>query len=225
MAFRAHYITFICDNSLHDIVIFMAAKGSKNEDWFDNLDKELEKKTTQAQKTTGADSSQKSDLNRTIISDFWKILLRFDKINIHFSIEPSHTQFAQFEKYPYEWSLKDNFDFGGVNQIMIVDRTRDQGRVGDTLKARYYNEDDAQHLRLTFEYCEGEHYYKYSGWKRIFGQYILFDTPVKKMDMDQFHTVLADIVRNWYESHLKHSRDSFLEYLDKTFEKGETYTQ
>jgi hypothetical protein len=218
-------ITFICDKALHEIVIFMAAKGSKKEDWFDNLDKELEKKTTQAKKSTGTENSQKDELNRTVISDFWKILLRFDKINIHFSIEPSHTQFALFEKYPYEWSLKENYDFGGINQIMLVDRTREDGRVGDTLKARYYNEDDVQHLRLTFEFCEGEHYYKYSGWKRIFGQYILFDAPIKKLDIDQFHTVLADVVRNWYESHLKHNRDTFLEYLGNTFEKGETYTQ
>ena len=205
--------------------MFMAAKGSKNDDWFDNLDKELEKKTAQAQKSSGADTTQKGDLNRAMISDFWKILLRFDKINIHFSIEPNHSQFAQFEKYPYEWTLKENYDFGGINQIQIVDRTRDQGRVGDSLRVRYYNEEETQHLRLTFEYCEGEHYYKYSGWKRIFGQYILFDAPVKKLDMDQFHTVLADVVRNWYDSHLKHSRESFLEYLEKTFEKGETYTQ
>ncbi|MCK5396669.1 MAG: hypothetical protein KAJ33_00290 [Thermoplasmata archaeon] len=203
----------------------MAAKGSKNDDWFDNLDKELEKKTAQAQKSSGADTTLKGDLNRTLVSDFWKILLRFDKINIHFSIEPNHSQFAQFEKYPYEWTLKENYDFGGINQIQIVDRTRDQGRVGDSLRVRYYNEEETQHLRLTFEYCEGEHYYKYSGWKRIFGQYILFDAPVKKLDMDQFHTVLADVVRNWYDSHLKHSRESFLEYLEKTFEKGETYTQ
>lgn len=218
-------ITFICDKALHENVIFMAAKGSKKEDWFDNLDKELEKKTSQARKSTGTENTRKDELNRTIISDLWKILLRFDKINIHFSIEPSHTQFAQFEKYPYEWSLKENYDFGGINQLQLVDRTREEGRVGDTLKARYYDENDVHHLRLTFEFCEGEHYYKYSGWKRIFGQYILFDAPIKKLDLDQFHTVLADVVRNWYESHLKHNREAFLEYLKSTFEKGETYTQ
>jgi len=202
----------------------MAAKGSKNEDWFDNLDKELDKKTAQAQKTSGVETSQKGELNRTLISDFWKILLRFEKINIHFSIEPSHTQFALFEKYPYEWSLKENFDFGSINQIQIMDRTRDQGRVGDTLKLRYYDDGDNHNLRLTFEYCEGEHYYKYSGWKRIFGQYVLFDQPVKKMEVDQFHTILAEVVRQWYDSHLKHDRNVLLQYMASTFEKGETYT-
>jgi len=203
----------------------MAAKGAKNEDWFDNLDKELDKKTAQAQKSSGVETTQKGELNRTLVSDFWKILLRFEKINIHFSIEPSHTQFATFEKYPYEWTLKDNFDFGNINQMTIVDRTRDQGRVGDTLKLRYYDDGEEHKLRLTFEYCEGEHYYKYSGWKRIFGQFVLLDTPVKKMEMDQFHTVLAEVVRQWYESHLKHDRNTLIQYMTSTFEKGETYTQ
>lgn len=202
----------------------MAAKGAKNEDWFDNLDKELDKKTAQAQKSSGVETSQKGELNRTLISDFWKILLRFEKINIHFSIEPSHTQFASFEKYPYEWSLKDNFDFGNVNQIMIMDRTRDQGRTGDALKLRYYTDGENQNLRMTFEYCEGEHYYKYSGWKRIFGQFVIMDVPVKKLEMDQFHTVMAEVVRQWYDSHLKHDRAVLIQYMTNTFEKGETYT-
>ena len=202
----------------------MAAKGSKSEDWFDNLDKELDKKTAQAQKSSGSETTHRGELNRTLISDFWKVLLRFEKINIHFTIEPTHTQFATFEKYPYEWCLKDNFDFGGVNQVLIVDRTRDQGRVGDTLKLRYYQAEDGQNLRMTFEYCEGEHYYKYSGWKRIYGQFVLFDTPVKKLDLDQFHTVLAEVVRQWYESHLKRDRQQLIDYLAGSFEKGETYT-
>jgi len=203
----------------------MAAKGSKNEDWFDNLDKELDKKTAQAQKSSGVETTQKGELNRTLISDFWKILLRFEKINIHFSIEPADTQFATFDKYPYEWTLKDNFDFGSVNQIQIVDRTRSQGRIGDALRLRYYADGDNQNIRLTFEYCEGEHYYKYSGWKRIFGKYILFDSPAKKFDTDQFHTVLAEVVRQWYDSHLKRDRNLMLQYLAGTFEKGETYTE
>jgi len=202
----------------------MAAKGAKSEDWFENLDKELDKRTAQAKKTTDAETTQKGELNRTLISDFWKIVLRFEKINIHFSIEPSHTQFAQFEKYPYEWSLKEAFDFGSVNQMQIMDRTRDQGRVGDALKLRYYADGDNQNIRMTFEYCEGEHYYKYSGWKRIFGQYVLFDQPAKKFETDQFHTVLAEVVRQWYDSHLKRDRNVLLNYMSTTFEKGETYT-
>ncbi|MDO9536914.1 MAG: hypothetical protein Q7J68_01175, partial [Thermoplasmata archaeon] len=120
--------------------------------------------------------------------------------------------------------LKETFVFGGLNQIQIVDRTRDQGRVGDTLKLRYYTDGDNHNLRLTFDYCEGEHYYKYSGWKRMFGQYVLLDSPVKKMDMDQFHVLLAEVVRQWYESHLKRDRNVLLNYMGSTFEKGETYT-
>ncbi len=203
----------------------MAAKKGKSEDWFETLDKELDKKTENAMKNEGEQSSEKDELNRELISDFWKVLLRFERINIHFSMEPSHTLFAQFERYPYEWSLKENFDFGGVNQIQIMDRTRDQGRVGDSLRLRFYKDKDETHMRLSFEYCEGEHYYKYSGWKRIFGQFVLYDSPVKKVNMDQFHAILADVVRVWYDSHLKRDRDSIITHLKDNYEKGETYTQ
>lgn len=220
-----HYITFICWNYFHRIVIVMAAKGSKTENWFADLDKELDKKTEKAKKDEGAETSQREDVNRTLIADFWKILLRFEKINIHFTIEPSHTLFAQFEKYPYDWSLKDNFDYGGVNQVQIVDRTREHGRIGDTLRARYYKEGDDYNIRFSFEYCEGEHYYKYSGWKRIYGKFILYDAPLNKLDLDQVHAILVDIVRAWYESHLKHDRDMLLTHLKENYEKGETYSQ
>ena len=203
----------------------MAAKGSKNEDWFDNLDKELDKKTAQAQKSSGVETSQKGELNRVLVSDFWKILLRFEKINIHFSIEPSHTQFATFEKYPYEWSLKENFDFGSINQITIVDRTRDLGRVGDTLKLRYYDDGEEHKLRLTFEYCEGEHYYKYAGWKRIFAQFVIYDSPMTKIDVEKFHAKLGEVVKVWYESHLRRNRDIVIKHLKENFERGETFTE
>ena len=203
----------------------MAAKQGKSEDWFEVLDKELDKKTETAMKSDGEQSSEKDELNKTLISDFWKILLRFERINIHFSMEPSHTLFAQFERYPYEWSLKENFDYGGVNQIALIDRTRDQGRVGDALKLRFYKEGNTVHGRLTFEYCEGEHYYKYSGWKRMYGQFILFDQPVKKMNLDQFHGILTDVVRAWYDSHLKRDREVMLGHLKDNYEKGETYTE
>lgn len=203
----------------------MAAKQGKSEDWFEVLDKELDKKTETAMKDDGEQSSERDELNKVLISDFWKILLRFERINIHFSMEPPHTQFAQFERYPYEWSLKENFDFGSVNQIQLMDRTRDQGRVGDALRLRFYKDKNETNAVLTFEYCEGEHYYKYSGWKRIYGQYILLDTPVKKMNLNQFHDILAGVIKTWYESHLKRDRDLLLNYMKNTFEKGETYTQ
>jgi len=125
----------------------------------------------------------------------------------------------------FRWSLKDNFDYGSVNQIQIIDRTRDQGRVGDSLRLRFYKDKKTTHMRLSFEYCEGEHYYKYSGWKRIFGQFVLYDSPVKKINLDQIHAILGDVVRVWYDSHLKRDRDVILGYLKENYEKGETYTQ
>lgn len=202
-----------------------SASKPANKDWFEDLDAELEEKTERALEMDGGESSMKDDLNRTLISDFWKIILRFEKINIHFAMEPHYNQFAQFEKFPFDWSLKDNFDYGGQNQIQIMDITRDQSRTGDTLRARYYNKDDIQHLRLSFEYCEGEHYYKYSGWKRIFGEFIAYDAKMNNIDIDQIHAILADIVRVWYESHLRRDRGVILTHLTNNYEKGETFTR
>jgi hypothetical protein len=202
----------------------MAAKQGTSEDWFEVLDKELDKQTETAMKSDGEQTSERDDLNKVLIADFWKILLRFERINIHLSMEPSHTLFAQFERYPYEWSLKENFDYGSVNLMQLIDRTRDQGRVGDTLKLRFYTEKNAANAVLTFEFCEGEHYYKYSGWKRIYGQYVLLDTPVKKLDLEQFHAILADVVKVWYDSHLKRDRSVILSHMKENYEKGETFT-
>ena len=198
--------------------------SKKKKDWFDELDAELEKKTEKAIEMGGGDANKKEDINKTLIEDFWKIVLRFEKINIHFSIEPSYSQFAQFDKFPFEWSLKDDFDYIGVKLIEIVDKTQDLSRVGDTLRFRYYKKDDKMHVRMSFIYCEGEHYYKYTGWKRIFSEYIAYDTTLKQMNMDNLHTILADVIRAWYESHLRRDRDVILKHLGDNYEKGETYS-
>ena len=101
-------------------------------------------------------------------------------------------------------------------------QTQDQGRVGDTLKVLHYKNGDTPHMKLVFEYCEGERYYKYSGWKRTYEEYVAYDSPIKKADLDQFHTILADIVKTWYESHLRRNRDHIISHMKKTYEKGET---
>src|SRR5438046_8081604 len=82
----------------------------------------------------------------------------------------------------------------------------DQGRVGDALKVNYVETDGKAHLRVTFEYCEGEHYYKYSGWKRIWTIHTLYDEPLDKTNVDDLHRLFADLVRVWYESHLPEPR-------------------
>jgi hypothetical protein len=76
-----------------------------------------------------------------------------------------------------------------------------------------------------FEYCEGEHYYKYSGWKRIFTQRVLYDSTVNSVSLDKMHKALADIVSVWYESHLRRNRDLLIEHVKDKYDKGETFTQ
>ena len=109
--------------------------------------------------------------------------------------------------------------------IQIVDRTQDQGRMGDSLSAHYYTDDSALRLRMVFEYCEGEQYYKYAGWKRIFNQFILFDNSLARLNMDKLHEKLAEVIKAWYESHLRRNRDILIKHLKENFEKGETFSQ
>ena len=199
--------------------------ASKKEDWFAKLDAELDKKTDRAIDNDGGASSKKESLNRELVSDFWKIVLRFEKISIHFAIDPDYNKFAQFEKFPDEWTLKDNFAYADLNLIKLADKTQSDNRVGDTLRFRHYKQDGKEQVRLSFVFCEGEHYYKYSGWKRMFGEYIAYDAPLRTASIDQIHAILADLVRIWYESHLRRDRDHFLRHLEKNYEKGETYTE
>lgn len=203
----------------------MAPKGGKEEDWFKALDDELEKKTQAITKDLVELNTQKRMINRALIEDFWKILNRFGRINVHLTMEPSYSAFAQFEEFPDEWKFKEDFNFAGVNNIQLVDRTQDQGRMGDSLKVYYYTEDSTPRLRMIFEYCEGEQYYKYAGWKRIFGQFIIFDSPLAKLNMDSLHDKLGEVIKAWYESHLRRNRDILIKYLKENFERGESFTQ
>jgi hypothetical protein len=201
----------------------MASKKVAKDDWFEALEADLTRKTTEIEKNVGAQNTRKFELSKTLVSDFWKILLRFEKIGIHFAIDPPHEKFAKFDKYPFEWSIKDTYNFSELTQVILTDRTQEQGRVGDTLKARYYVEEGVTHVRLTFEYCEGEHYYKYSGWKRIYGQYVLYDSPIDKFEMERVHDIFAHIVKAWYESHLRKNRQLLLDELKDSYEAGESF--
>jgi hypothetical protein len=204
----------------------MAKPEGKEEDWFAQLDEELEKKTTQITDNFVEQNNQKQIINKTLLEDLFRIWIRFNKINVHFSLAPDPqgpTTFATFVVYPEQWSFRPDFDFAGVDNISLTDRT--QTRVGDSLKIWYYSVDSQTHLRIVFEYCEGEHYYKYAGWKRIFSQYVLFDLPVAKFDEKKYHDVLADVIKNWYESHLRHDREIVLKHVREKYEKGETFTQ
>jgi len=204
----------------------MVAKKKGKEDWFESLDRELEKSTKEIIESFGEQNTQKLEVNRSLIEDFWKIWKRFNKINVHFTIEPSYTAFAQFDEFPYgEWKWRTSFNVAGVNRIELVDRTQDQGRIGDAMRVSYYAENNKPKVRIDFQYCEGEHYYKYSGWKRIYSQHLLYDEPLEKVDMGDVHGVFKDIVKTWYESHLKRNRSILLNHLKSKYPSVETFTQ
>jgi hypothetical protein len=201
----------------------MPKAEGKEADWFTELDQELEKKMLQITDNIVEQNTQKVGINKSLLDDFYRIWLRFNKINVHFTMLPESSTFAQFVVYPDQWSFKPDYDFGGVDNITLTDRT--QGRVGDSLKAWYYSVDSQTHFRMAFEYCEGEHYYKYAGWKRIFSSYNLLDVPVTKFEEKRYHEILADVIRAWYESHLRRDREIVLKHFREKYEKGETFTQ
>jgi len=201
----------------------MAKVEGKEADWFDQLDEELEKKTTQITDNFVEQTSQKEAINKALLEDLFRIWIRFNKINVHFSMLPESSAFAQFVVYPEQWSFKPDFDFANVDNVALTDRT--QSRVGDSLKIWYYSVDSQNHVRMVFEFCEGEHYYKYAGWKRIFSQYALMDIPVLKFDEKKYHETLGDIIKAWYESHLRRDREVILKHIREKYEKGETFTQ
>jgi len=203
----------------------MPKSDEKSGDWFADLDAELEKKTVESMKDIVETTTQKADLNKTLIEDFWRVWIRFNKITVHLTIEPEYSAFARFEEFPNAYSLKEDFNFSTVKNITLTDRTQDQGRVGDSVKVWYYAVENKMHMRMVFEYCEGEHYYKYAGWKRIFSQYVLYDAPVDDVDLKKLHDVLGDVVKAWYESHLKRERDILLKHMKDKYPKGETFTQ
>ena len=211
----------------------MAAKkteakvGGRDDDWFDALDAELEKKTQEIVQAVGEENVEREDLNRQIIDDFWKIWKRFNKVNVHLSMDPSYEGWALFsDTFPDgAWSWKPGFRPAGVTTVQLVDRTMDQGRVWDALKVVHAVVDDKPHLRVTFEYCEGEHYYKYSGWKRIWSVHTLFDEPLERADIKALRKLFADVVKAWYESHLRRNRDLLIKHLKAEYERVETFNQ
>ncbi len=202
-------------------------KGSAKGDWFDELDAELEEKTEETYESMGERDSKMAELNKQFIKDFWRVWIRFEKLNVHFSMQPDYSSFATFDEFPEQWEFRDEFDFSSVRTLKLMDKTQQEGRTGDTLLLEYYTEDDETKLGLFFEFCEGETYYKYSGWKRIFARYTLFETdfPVEDDKMDDIHDTMKDVVKVWYESHLKGDRDLVIEHIKEEYTKTEEYPE
>ena len=204
-------------------------KKSKNKsgDWFDELDAELEEKTEEVFRDLGERDSRMAELNRQFIRDFWRIWIRFEKLNVHFSIQPDYSSFAHFKEFPEDWDFKEDFDFSAVRKIKLMDKTQEDNRTGDTLLLEYYTEEEKLHLGMFFEYCEGETYYKYSGWKRIFARYQLFEAefPIDDETVEDIHGILKEIIKKWYESHLKRDRELIIDHIEDNFEKLEEYPE
>ena len=196
-------------------------------DWFDELDAELEEKTSEVFRTLGERDSKMAELNRQFIKDFWRIWIRFEKLNVHFSMRPDYSSFAHFKEFPENWEFRNDFDFSEVKKIKLMDKTQEDDRTGDSLILEYYSEDDKVKTGLFFEFSEGETYYKYSGWKRIFARYSLFEAefPLDNEEMDEFHSVLKEVVKNWYTSHLKRDRDIVIEHVKSEYDKIEEYPE
>src|SRR5439155_1401398 len=73
-----------------------SAKKAKGDDWFSSLDAELEKKTREIIENVGEQNVARLELNKTLIEDFWRVWKRFNKINVHFALEPSYTNWGVF---------------------------------------------------------------------------------------------------------------------------------
>ncbi len=199
----------------------MAKKEEVN--WYEKLESELEKKREEVIKTISTEKETKKELSMNLIEDFWRIWLQFNKINVHFRMDPPHSEWGQFIVFPDKWNLREDFDFSSVTEISLVDLTRDQNRTGDSLKIIYYNTDEGERIKMIFEFFEGEEYYKYSGLKRIYSQYILYDESVKKASLEKIRDILLKVIPKWYESHLKGDRSIIIDFIKKEYTKGETF--
>ena len=203
----------------------MAKKEEKVENWYEKLESELEKKREEVIKTISTEREKKKELNMNLIEDFWRIWLQFNKINVHFRMDPPHSEWGRFIVFPDKWELREDFDFSSITEIALVDLTRDQNRTGDSIKVTYYATEEGERIKMIFEFFEGEEYYKYSGWKRIYSQYILYEAPVKDADINEIHKILKEVIAYWFESHLRRKRDIILNYIRENYKKGASFTE
>lgn len=199
--------------------------NERKDDWFNQLDAELEQSTQNIEKDVAELKGQKATVNRALIEDFAKIKTRFDKLRVFLTMEPPQSVYADPTSTQEQWNIKPDFDFSAINNIQLIDRTQVQGRMGDSLKVWYYPDEKGLRVRIVFEYCEGEHYYKYAGWKRVFGQFVIYDASLAEVDLNPLHEQLAKVVKAWYESYLKQNREVLIDSLKQNFQKGETFTE
>jgi hypothetical protein len=203
----------------------MVTKESKQEDWFEKLQSDLNKKSEEILKGYNLESDKKRSINIEMVQDLWKIYLKFVDVNVHFTLDPPATNWASFTDYPTNWKIRDEYNFGALNSISFVDTTREDDRTGDALKMAYELGPDGEKIKITFEFFEGEKYYKYSGWKRTYAKHTLYESLVSKSSIDEIHNILSDLILKWYESHLKRDRNLLINHIKEKYPVSESLTE
>lgn len=192
-----------------------------------SLKSELEKiqaAVVKEEKSEQKDVGHRAGINRRLLEDLWEVHNQFEGISVHLTLEPAATLFATFAEYPAQWSLKENFDFGGLTTIELADRAA--GWVGYGLRFWYYRDADGRgRFRGIFEWTEGESYHRYSGWMRSMNQAVLVDGLESEIDPKELQKTLRDVAVQWYSAHLNRSPGSFVQYLKGKYPPGAAYTK
>jgi hypothetical protein len=192
-----------------------------DDEFLSALRSEIRRTGEAARSKVEENQAQRVDLIRGLLKDFWVIHNMFDEVGIHMTMEPAYTSFATFSEFPTKWNFKDGFDFASLTSMELKDRT--PGWVGDSLRLWYYTTQEGKtHLRVIFEWCEGETYQRYSGWMRIITQVVLSDTPANEANLTHLRGVLKDVVIAWHAAHVNRDRDKFLSHLREKYPKGTT---
>ncbi|MEM0130478.1 MAG: hypothetical protein QW100_02915 [Thermoplasmatales archaeon] len=196
--------------------------GTEEKDWFSKLDEQLAKKEKEVLKDSSLTTGKKSEFNKKILSDLWQTWVRFNKQNIHFTIDPPPNKWLEFTSYPEKFNLSRDFTFENVSNIAFRDTAGDRERAGDSLKIIYKKEEN-ESITILFEFSEGEKYDRYTGWHRYFTQYVLYEAPLKTAKIEEIEGVLLDILTKWYESQLRRDRNVIIDDVKKNYKKGETF--
>ncbi len=196
----------------------------EQKDWFARLEEELGKKEKQVMKDSSMTTGKKAEINKKILTDLWLTWVRFNKQDIHFTIDPPPNKWLEFTTYPDKFTLRNDFFFENVNNIAFRDTAKEIERLGDSLKI-IYTKDEQEKISAIFEFSEGEKYDRYTGWHRYFTQYILYDSPIKEAKLEDLENVLLNVIAKWYESQLRRDRDVILKEIKENYKKGETFIE
>jgi len=199
-------------------------ESKPEDDFVSSLKSDLVRTQQAAGAKTGEDLTHRAKINQRLLQDLWEVHNQFEDIGVHLTIDPSQTLFATFVEYPTTWTFRDNFDFGAVKTIELGDRA--SGWVGFTLRAWYYRTPEGKtHLRVIFEWCDGESYHRYSGWMRMMSQAVLYDAAEDEVEIKELHRILRDVVVQWYAAHLDKTPEKFVAHLKEKYPKGASYAK